>query len=46
MSVESMSPVSALGHEEQHLADAAEAIFQRSEGQEGQLSSALQRKNG
>lgn len=41
MSVESTSPGSALGHEEQHLADAAEALFQRSEGQERQLGPAL-----
>lgn len=41
MLVESMSPVLALGHEEQHLADTAETIFQRGEGQERQLGSAL-----
>lgn len=39
--VESMSPGLAVGHEEQHLADAAEAIFQRGEGQERQLGSAF-----
>ncbi len=38
---ESMSPVPAAGHEEQHLADAAETILQRGEGQERQLGSAL-----
>lgn len=39
--VESMSPVPAVGHEEQHLADPAEAIFQRGEGQKRHLGSAL-----
>lgn len=39
--VESMSPGPAVGHEEQHLADAAEAILQRGEGQERQLGSAF-----
>lgn len=41
MLVESMSPVPAAGHEQQHLSDATETIFQRGEGQERQLSSAL-----
>lgn len=31
---ESMSPVSAVGHEKQHFADPTEAIFQRGDGQE------------
>lgn len=39
--VESMSPVPAVGHEEQHLTDAAETIFQRGEGKERQLGSAF-----
>lgn len=39
--VEKMSPVPVVGHEEQHLADAAEAIFQRGEGQKWQLGSAF-----
>lgn len=38
---ESVSPVPAVGHEEQHLADAAESILQRGEGQERQLGSAF-----
>lgn len=38
-STESLSPVLAVGHEEQHLADATETIFQRGEGQERQLGS-------
>lgn len=39
--MESISPVPVVGHEEQHLADAAEAIFQRGESQERQLGSAF-----
>lgn len=39
--VQSMSPVPAVGHKEQNLADAAETVFQRSEGQERQLGSAF-----
>lgn len=38
-STESLSPVLAVGHEEQHLADATETIFQGGEGQERQLGS-------
>lgn len=36
-----MSPVPAVGHEEQNFADATEAVFQRGEGQKRQLSSAF-----
>lgn len=39
--VERASPVPAVGHEEQHLADAAETVFQRGEGQERQLGAAF-----
>lgn len=39
--VKNMSPVPAVGHEEQHLADTAQPIFQRGESQEWQLGSAF-----
>lgn len=44
--LKSPSPVSALGHEEQHLTYTVEAVLQRGQSEERQLRSTLQRKNG
>lgn len=41
-----LSPRFVMRHEEQDFADAAETIFQRGEGEEGQLGATLQRQNG